>query len=122
MKRLNTSTVPGLNAVSIVGGGIGLLVFLAVALLPSLLYGGVAGLQLANGIFGVPGAPAFGFNAVILLGVVFAVTAVASLFVALGAVAGAFVDVLTRVTCSRARSVAMQPGVLPIPAVSVNVA
>jgi hypothetical protein len=119
MKRLNTSTVPGLNTFSIVGASIGLLVLLAVALLPSLLYGGVAGLQLANGIFGVPNAPTFGFNAGIVLVVV---SAVATLFVALGAVAGAFVDVLTRATCSRPRSVAMQPGVLPIPAVSVRLA
>jgi hypothetical protein len=49
-----------------------------------------------------------------------AVTAVASLFVALGAVAGAFVDVVTRATSSRPRPVAVQPGVLPIPAVSVT--
>jgi hypothetical protein len=120
MKSLNTSTVPGLNTFSIVGASLGLLVFLAVALLPSLLYGGVAGLQLATGIFGVPSAPTFGFNAVIVLVVVSAVTAVATLFVALGAVAGAFVDVLTRASSSRPRSVAMQPGLPPIPAVSVT--
>jgi hypothetical protein len=120
MKNSNTSTVRGLNAFSFVGAGVALLGFLAVALLPSLLYGGVAGLQLANGIFGVPDAPTFGFNAVIVLVVVSAVTAVASLFMALGAVAGAFVDVLTRATCCRPRSVTMQPDVLPVPAVSVT--
>jgi hypothetical protein len=112
MKSLNVSTV--------VGASIGLLVFLAVALLPSLLYGGVAGVQLANGVFGGSYAPTFGVNAFIVFGIVSAVTAVASLFAALGAVAGALVDVLTRATFSRSRSVAVEPGLLPIPAVSVT--
>jgi hypothetical protein len=71
MNRSNTPILRGLNTFSLVGASIGLLVFLVVALVPSLLYGGVAG-QLANGLFGVPD--------------------VASLFAALGAVAGAFVD------------------------------
>jgi hypothetical protein len=120
MKSLNTSTARGFNTSSIVGASIGLLVFLAVALLPSVLYGGIAGVQLARGIFGVPGAPTFGVDAFVVLGIVSAVTAVASLFTALGAVAGAFVDVLARATRSRPRSVAMQPGLLPIPAVNVT--
>jgi hypothetical protein len=99
MKTLNTSTV--------VGASIGLLVFLAVALLPSLLYGGVAGVQLASGIFGVPDAPTLAVNAFIVLGIVAAVTAVASLFAAIGAVAGASVDALTRATAVRRASSAL---------------
>ncbi len=39
---------------TLVGAGIGLAVFLALALLPSLLYGGYAGVLLAGGIFGTP--------------------------------------------------------------------
>ena len=37
---------------ALVGAGIGLATFLAVALLPALLYGGYAGVLLAGGIFG----------------------------------------------------------------------
>jgi succinate-acetate transporter protein len=116
MKSSNTSPVRGLITFPVAGATIGLLVFLAVALLPSLLYGGVAGVQLASGIFGVPDARTFGGNAFIVLGIVFAVTAVASLFAAFGAVAGASVDALTRATGSRPPSVPEQPGLLPIAA------
>ena len=37
---------------ALIGAGIGLATFLAVALLPALLYGGYAGVMLAGGIFG----------------------------------------------------------------------
>ena len=39
---------------ALVGAGVGLALFLAVALLPALLYGGYAGVMLAGGIFGTP--------------------------------------------------------------------
>ena len=39
---------------SLIGAGIGLALFLAVALLPAMLYGGYAGVLLAGGIFGTP--------------------------------------------------------------------
>ena len=43
---------------SIVGAAVGLALFLAIALLPALLYGGYAGVMLAGGIFGmVMGVP-----------------------------------------------------------------
>jgi hypothetical protein len=98
LKTSTTSAVRRLNTFSIVGATIGLLLFLAVALVPSLLYGGVAGVQVANGVFGAPNASELGVNAFIVLGIVCAVATVSSLSVALGAAAGAFVDVLTRAT------------------------
>jgi hypothetical protein len=42
---------------TLIGSGIGLALFLAVALLPAMLYGGYAGLLLAGGIFGTPVEP-----------------------------------------------------------------
>ena len=45
----NTNKTPAL-----IGAGLGLATFLAIALLPAMLYGGYAGVLLAGGIFGTP--------------------------------------------------------------------
>ena len=82
---------------SLVGAGIGLALFLAVALLPAILYGGYAGLLLAGGIVGTPVQPTFFVKALIVFGMVMGVTGIASLFAVLGAVAGAAVGALTGV-------------------------
>ena len=87
----NTNKTPAL-----VGAGIGLATFLAVALLPALLYGGYAGVLLAGGIFGTPVAATFAVRALIVFGRVLGVTAVGSLFAVAGAAAGAAVGVLLR--------------------------
>jgi len=84
------------NVPVLVGAGIGLAVFLAVALLPSLLYGGYAGVLLASGIFGAPVAANFLVRALIVFGMVVGVLSVASLFAVAGAAAGAAVSALTR--------------------------
>ena len=91
----NTNKTPAL-----VGAGIGLATFLAVALLPALLYGGYAGVLLAGGIFGTPVAATFAVRALIVFGMVLGVTAVGSLFAVAGAAAGAAVGVLLRATPS----------------------
>ena len=80
---------------SIVGTFIGLGVFLASALLPSLIQGGVAGAQVASLVYGVPQAHTFGVRAFIVAGITTAVFAFASLFAVVGAVAGASVGALT---------------------------
>jgi hypothetical protein len=80
---------------SLVGAGIGLALFLAIALLPAILYGGYAGLLLAGGIVGTPVQPTFLVKALIIFGMVLGVTGIASLFAVLGAVAGAAVGALT---------------------------
>ncbi len=80
-----------------VGVGIGLAVFLAFALLPSLLYGGYAGVLLASGIFGAPVAATFWVRALVVVGMVLGVTAVGALFAVAGAAAGVAVAALTRV-------------------------
>jgi hypothetical protein len=80
---------------SLVGAGIGLALFLAIALLPAILYGGYAGLLLAGGIVGTPVQPTFLVKALIVFGMVLGVAGIASLFAVLGAVAGAAVGALT---------------------------
>lgn len=81
---------------ALVGAGIGLATFLAVALLPALLYGGYAGVLLAGGIFGTPVTASIGVRALIIFGMVLGVTAVGSLFAVAGAAAGAAVGALLR--------------------------
>ncbi len=80
---------------TLVGAGIGLAIFLAVAMLPAILYGGYAGLLLAGGIVGTPVQPTFLVKALIIFGMMLGVTGIASLFAVLGAVAGAAVGALT---------------------------
>jgi hypothetical protein len=80
---------------SLIGAGIGLALFLAVALLPAILYGGYAGLLLAGGIVGTPVQPTFLVRGLIVFGMVLGVTGVASLFAVMGAVAGAAVGALS---------------------------
>jgi len=79
---------------ALIGAGIGLAVFLAVALLPALLYGGYAGVLLAGGIFGTPLEATFLVRALIVFGMVLGVTAVASLFAVGGAFVGAAIGAL----------------------------
>ncbi len=89
----NTNKTPAL-----IGAGIGLAVFLAVALLPAMLYGGYAGVLLAGGIFGTPVTASLGVRALIVFGMVLGVTAVGSLFAVAGAAAGAAVGAMIRST------------------------
>jgi len=95
---MTTTTRSPHKTATLVGAGIGLVAFLAVALLPSVLYGGYAGVLLAGGLFGTPVAATFAVKALIVFGMVFGVTAVASLFAVVGAAAGAAVRALTTPT------------------------
>jgi hypothetical protein len=80
---------------SLIGAGVGLALFLALALLPSILYGGYAGLLLAGGIVGTPVQPTFLVRGLIVFGMVLGVVGIASLFAVMGAVAGAAVGALS---------------------------
>jgi uncharacterized membrane protein len=80
---------------ALVGAGIGLALFLAIALLPSVLYGGYAGLLLAGGLVGTPVQPTLIVKALIVFGMILGVTGIASLFAVLGAVSGVAVGALT---------------------------
>ena len=92
---MTTQTKPQNKSFALVGAGVGLVTFLAVALLPSILYGGYAGLLLAGGIVGTPVQATMLVRALIVFGMVLGVTGIASLFAVMGAVAGAAVGALT---------------------------
>ena len=94
----NTNKTPAL-----VGAGIGLAAFLAVALLPAMLYGGYAGVLLAGGIFGTPVSASIAVRALIVFGMVLGVTAVGSLFAVAGAALGAAVGAVVRATTPAAK-------------------
>ena len=89
---------------SIIGAAVGLALFLAVALLPALLYGGYAGVLLAGGIFGTPVQPTFLVRALIVFGMVMGAIGVGSLFAVGGAVAGAAVGALTSAPAKKAEA------------------
>ena len=80
---------------TLIGSGVGLALFLAIALLPAMLYGGYAGVLLAGGIFGSPIQPTFVVRALIVFGMILGVTGVGSLFAVSGAAAGAAIGALT---------------------------
>jgi hypothetical protein len=79
---------------TLIGAAVGLALFLAVALLPALLYGGYAGVLLAGGLSGTPLQATFLVRALIVVGMVLGVTSLASLFTVAGAAAGAAVSIL----------------------------
>ncbi len=80
---------------TMIGAAVGLAAFLAIALLPALLYGGYAGVLLAGGIFGTPVKATLVVRALIVFGMVLGVLGVGALFAVGGAAAGAAVGVLT---------------------------
>jgi hypothetical protein len=81
---------------TLIGAGAGLAAFLAIGLLPSILYGGYAGVLLAGGILGTPVEASFAARAFIVAGMVIGVGTAGAFFAALGAAAGASVAALTR--------------------------
>jgi hypothetical protein len=82
---------------TIIGAAVGLALFLAIGLLPALLYGGYAGVMLASAVAGSPVQATFVVRALIVVGMVLGVTGVGALFAAGGAVVGAAIAVLTGV-------------------------
>jgi hypothetical protein len=79
---------------SLVGAAVGLALFLAIGLLPSLLYGGYAGVLLAGGIFGTPVQATLAVRSLVVFGMVMGVVGIGSLFAVGGAAAGAAMGVL----------------------------
>jgi len=79
---------------TLIGAAVGLALFLAIGLLPSLVYGGYAGVLLAGGIFGTPIQATFLVRALVVFGMVLGAVGVGSLFAVSGAVFGAAVGAL----------------------------
>lgn len=89
---------------TLIGSAVGLTTFLAVGLLPAMLYGGYAGLLLASGIASGPVTANLLTRALVTFGMVLGVTSVASLFAVVGAVAGAAVGTLVNLPRSLVRT------------------
>lgn len=90
------------NTSTLVGAGFGLVLFLALALLPAILYGGYAGVMLASGIFGTPILPTLAVKALIVFGMVLGVVGIGSLFTVAGAVCGAALGALAGISTGTA--------------------
>lgn len=93
MAATNNRKVP-----TLIGSGIGLATFLAVGLLPAMMYGGYAGVLLAGGILGTPVQATLLARGLIVFGMIMGVVGVGSLFAVVGAAAGAAVGALTSAT------------------------
>jgi hypothetical protein len=79
------------KTVAVVGAAVGFALFLGVALLPALMYGGYAGLLLAGGIFGTPVEPGILSRGLVVFGMVLGVFGTASVFAVAGAAAASAV-------------------------------
>ncbi len=73
------------KTVAMAGALAGFALFLVIGLLPSLVYGGYAGLLLAGGIFGTPVPASFAARGLVGFGMVLGVLAAASVFTVAGA-------------------------------------
>lgn len=89
---------------ALLGSAIGLALFLATALLPTLVYGGYAGVMLAGGLFGTPLAATFATRAIVVGGMVCGVTFGAALFAVLGAAVSVAAAALVRAVPEREAS------------------
>jgi len=78
----------------LIGAGAGIATFLALGLLPSLVYGGYFGIVLAGALFGTPVASTLAVRTLAILGMVMGVVGVGALFAVGGAALGAAVEVL----------------------------
>ena len=86
MASENTRMELRANSATFFGGIVGLLIFVIVGLLPSLLYGGYAGVILGSAIFGSPIHESLLAQATVVLGVLSGVLSIGGVFVLGGAV------------------------------------
>jgi|SRR5690349_24648880 hypothetical protein len=75
------------KTLAVTGAAVGIILFLAVGLLPALMYGGYAGLMLADGIFGTPLPQHIFARGLVGFGMLLGVFATAAIFAVAGAVA-----------------------------------
>jgi hypothetical protein len=82
------------KTVAVAGAVLGFALFLGVGLLPSLMYGGYAGLMLAGGIFGTPVPATLFARGLVAFGMLLGVFATAAVFAVGGAAAGSVIATL----------------------------
>ena len=80
------------------GGGFGLLAFLTVALLPSIVYGGFAGAALAATILGEPIHGQLISKGLIVFGMMMGLLSTAGIFVVFGSAIGAGIHYLAKLS------------------------
>ena len=83
------------KTVAMVGAAAGFTLFLFIGLLPSLVYGGYAGLLLAGGIFGTPVPAGFAARGLVGFGMILGVMGCASVFTVAGAAVASLAAHLT---------------------------
>ncbi len=88
------------QTLAFVGGGLGLAIFLVVGLLPSVVYGGYAGVILANSLFETAIHTSVWAQAIVIFGVLVGVLSTGALFVFVGAALGAGLALALGVTSS----------------------
>ena len=88
MKRYSNKPKSTRRSGAFAGGSVGLVLFIIFGLLPSLLYGGYAGVALAGGIFGMPIHVNVLAQAVAIFTTLVSVLGTAAVFVLLGATVG----------------------------------
>ena len=88
MESKSSERLSGANPITFLGGVLGLATFIGVGLLPSLLYGGYAGLLLGSAIFGTPIHESVFGQAAVVLGVISGALSVGGIFVIGGAILG----------------------------------
>jgi hypothetical protein len=91
-----TRPSPRHRSISLLGGGLGLLAFLVVGLVPALVIGGASGARIAGLVLGDRVAPGAGASGFMIAGLVLTSVLGAAFFTTLGAVAGSVVGALTR--------------------------
>ena len=94
------------------GGLIGLIAFLVIGLLPSLVYGGFAGAALAAGLLGHPVDASLMARGITIFGMVAGLLATGGIFVVMGAVLGSTVHALARATMKKEQA---EPEAAPAP-------
>jgi len=86
---MNSNSRNGRHSFAFGGGALGLLAYLAFGLLPSVVYGGFAGVALASGMLGHAVDASVLSKSIVLFGVLVGVLSTAGIFVILGAATGA---------------------------------
>ena len=95
--------------VAVAGAAVGIALFLAIGLLPSVLYGGYAGLLLASGIFGTPLPDHLFARGLVAFGSLLGVFATAAVFAVVGAAAASGLGHLVAAVSPGTRAKAAEP-------------
>ena len=102
---------PASRTSAFVGGLVGLATFLFVGLLPSIIYGGFAGVSLASSLLGGPIDSSYLARTLVVFGMAVGLLGAAGVFVVIGAALGAGLYGLVRVVARPDASPgAIQPG------------